>query len=57
MVTVRLIGVSDKTDRKSRSFALAPKLVAYLQAAPLALILGFFLALPILMIAIVSFWD
>ncbi|MCR5856279.1 ABC transporter permease [Mesorhizobium sp. J428] len=30
---------------------------AYLQAAPLALILGAFLLLPILMIAIVSFWD
>ena len=57
MVTVRLIGVSDKTETKSRSFSLPPKLVAYIQAAPLALILGFFLALPILMIAIVSFWD
>lgn len=30
---------------------------AYLQALPLALILGFFLALPILMIVVVSFWD
>jgi putative spermidine/putrescine transport system permease protein len=29
----------------------------YLQAAPLALILGGFLLLPILMIAVVSFWD
>ncbi len=57
MVTVRLIGVSDKTDKKSRSFALPAKLVAYVQATPLALILGFFLALPILMIAVVSFWD
>jgi putative spermidine/putrescine transport system permease protein len=33
------------------------RMSAYLQALPLALILGFFLALPILMIAIVSFWD
>ncbi|SIT58491.1 ABC transporter permease [Mesorhizobium prunaredense] len=31
--------------------------VPYLQAAPLALILGAFLLLPILMIAVVSFWD
>lgn len=30
---------------------------AYLQAAPLALILGAFLLLPILMIVVVSFWD
>lgn len=30
---------------------------AYLQALPLALILGFFLLLPIAMIATVSFWD
>ena len=35
------------------SAALAP----YLQAAPLALILGAFLLLPILMIVVVSFWD
>jgi putative spermidine/putrescine transport system permease protein len=33
--------------------AIAP----YLQALPLTLILGAFLALPILMIAVVSFWD
>jgi len=57
MVTVRLIGVSDKKDRPPRSFALPQKLVSYVQAAPLFLILGFFLALPILMIAVVSFWD
>ena len=29
----------------------------YLQATPLLLILGFFLALPILMLLVVSFWD
>lgn len=57
MVTVRLIGVSDKKDRPPRSFAMPQKLVSYVQAAPLLLILGFFLALPILMIAVVSFWD
>jgi putative spermidine/putrescine transport system permease protein len=32
-------------------------IASYLQAAPLALILGFFFLLPILMIAVVSFWD
>ncbi|TIP10045.1 MAG: ABC transporter permease [Mesorhizobium sp.] len=44
-----------KPARRSRhSLAgLAP----YLQAIPLALILGAFLLLPILMIAVVSFWD
>jgi putative spermidine/putrescine transport system permease protein len=40
--------------RKAPALAgLAP----YLQATPLALILGGFLLLPILMIAVVSFWD
>ena len=33
------------------------RVAPYLQAAPLALILGGFLLLPILMIAVVSFWD
>jgi len=32
-------------------------LISWLQAAPLTVILGAFLALPILMIAVVSFWD
>jgi len=41
--------------RAGRRFPAA--LVAYLQAAPLALILGSFLLLPILMIGTVSFWD
>lgn len=36
---------------------LPPALAAYLQAAPLMLILGGFLLVPILMIAVVSFWD
>ncbi|WP_051108270.1 ABC transporter permease [Rhizobium giardinii] len=36
---------------------IAACVASYLQAAPLALILGFFFLLPILMIAVVSFWD
>ena len=40
--------------RRCFSFgAVAP----YLQSAPLALILGAFLLLPIVMIVVVSFWD
>lgn len=31
--------------------------MSYIQATPLFLILGFFLLLPIVMIAVVSFWD
>jgi putative spermidine/putrescine transport system permease protein len=57
LVTVRLIGVNPAKPKKTRNFALPARLVAYLQATPLALILGFFLLLPILMIAVVSFWD
>jgi putative spermidine/putrescine transport system permease protein len=45
---------SAKPARRSLSLAsLAP----YLQVTPLALIFGAFLLLPILMIAVVSFWD
>ena len=40
-----------------RSLRLSPSLVSYLQAGPLALILGGFLLVPILMILVVSFWD
>jgi len=36
---------------------ISARLASYLQAVPLALILGFFFLLPILMIAVVSFWD
>lgn len=39
------------------AFPSLGSLFPYLQAAPLALILGAFLLLPILMIAVVSFWD
>jgi putative spermidine/putrescine transport system permease protein len=41
---------------RSRPSSLS-RLAPYLQATPLALILGGFLLLPILMIAVVSFWD
>ncbi|NTF08985.1 ABC transporter permease [Agrobacterium rubi] len=44
-------------DANAKSFRLSPVLVSYLQATPLAVILGAFLLLPILMITIVSFWD
>ncbi|CDZ30535.1 ABC transporter permease [Neorhizobium galegae] len=48
----------DKADMtKAKSFRLSPALISYLQATPLALILGAFLLLPILMITVVSFWD
>ncbi len=40
-----------------RAFRLAPWAISYLQATPLIAILGFFFILPIVMIAIVSFWD
>lgn len=57
MATVRFIGVGEKKDKAGKPFALPLKVVSYIQAAPLALILGFFLLLPILMIVVVSFWD
>jgi len=41
---------------RARPFSLSA-LASYLQAAPLALILGFFLLAPVLMIVVVSFWD
>ncbi|WP_413228828.1 ABC transporter permease [Agrobacterium rubi] len=44
-------------DASAKSFRLSPVLVSYLQATPLAVILGAFLLLPILMITVVSFWD
>ena len=55
MVTVRLIGVGEPKPR--RAIRVPLKLVSYLQASPLTLILGAFLLLPILMIVVVSFWD
>lgn len=55
MATVRFIGVGDQ--KPKRAIRIPGWLSAYLQAAPLTLILGIFLALPLLMILIVSFWD
>ncbi|MEZ5865645.1 MAG: ABC transporter permease [Geminicoccaceae bacterium] len=40
-----------------RAEPLLPRLVPYVQAVPLTLVLGAFLLLPILMIVVVSFWD
>lgn len=44
------------TARRPVPFTLA-RIASYLQAIPLWLILGFFLALPILFLVVVSFWD
>lgn len=55
MTTVRFIGAG--TPRPKRDFRVSPKLASYLQATPLTVILGCFLALPLLMIIVVSFWD
>lgn len=42
--------------RRRVPFSLG-RIASYLQALPLWLILGFFLALPILLLVVVSFWD
>ncbi len=42
---------------RSKGFRMPLAVISYLQAIPLTLILGFFLLLPIIMIAVVSFWD
>ena len=55
MATVRFIGVGER--KPKRVLRLPLKLVSYLQATPLTVILGAFLLLPILMIVVVSFWD
>ncbi|OQP87787.1 ABC transporter permease [Rhizobium rhizosphaerae] len=49
--------LAETADKPARRRALPPALLSYLQASPLVLILGFFFLLPILMIAVVSFWD
>ncbi len=46
-----------KAGKTARGLATPRWLLAYLQATPLLLILGFFFILPILTIIIVSFWD
>jgi len=50
------LAASKQKSAKSRTPLLA-RAFPYLQATPLAVILGAFLLLPILMIAVVSFWD
>ncbi|MBW8299803.1 MAG: ABC transporter permease [Hydrogenophaga sp.] len=55
MVTVRFLGIG--APKPKRVIRLPAWLVSYVQAAPLAIILGAFLLLPILMISVVSFWD
>ncbi|SIQ36291.1 putative spermidine/putrescine transport system permease protein [Rhizobium sp. RU35A] len=55
MATVRFIGAG--TPKARRSLRIPARLASYLQATPLTLILGCFLALPLLMIVVVSFWD
>lgn len=53
------IAQSSSTTRAARRgrASMLVRLVAYYQAAPLLVILGAFLLLPILMIVVVSFWD
>jgi putative spermidine/putrescine transport system permease protein len=55
MTTVRFLGVGEP--KPKRAIRLPLKLVSYLQATPLTLILAAFLLLPLLMIITVSFWD
>lgn len=55
MTTVRFLGVGEPQPK--RSIRLPLKLVSYMQATPLTLILAAFLLLPLLMIVTVSFWD
>jgi putative spermidine/putrescine transport system permease protein len=55
MTTVRFLGIGEP--KPKRAIRLPLKLVSYLQATPLTLILAAFLLLPLLMIITVSFWD
>jgi len=48
---------AEETKRSRRKPGAARRLVAYLQALPLLVILGGFFLLPIAMIVVVSFWD
>jgi putative spermidine/putrescine transport system permease protein len=58
MTTIATARVEPRTGRAGwRNWAMPAGVLSYLQAAPLLVILGFFFLLPILMIAIVSFWD
>jgi len=56
LVMERPVSAASSGPARSRQPGLS-RVAPYLQAAPLALILGGFLLLPILMIAVVSFWD
>ncbi len=58
MATIASAETNAKAERvRSAGFRLPPWAASYIQATPLILILGFFFILPILMIAVVSFWD
>lgn len=57
MATIASSDAEQETQKAGRGFAVPAWTVAYLQATPLFLILGFFFLLPIAMIGIVSFWD
>lgn len=57
MATIASSDAEQETQKPGRGFAVPGWAVAYLQATPLFLILGFFFLLPIAMIGIVSFWD
>jgi len=50
------ITVAGSSKPRRRPLSLA-RVASYLQALPLAVILGFFLLLPILLLFVVSFWD
>lgn len=50
------ITVTGSSKPRRRPLSLA-RVASYLQALPLAVILGFFLLLPILFLLVVSFWD
>lgn len=56
-IAVEQPAVAPACTTRARLASVPGRLVAYLQAAPLALILGFFLLAPIVMIVVVSFWD
>jgi putative spermidine/putrescine transport system permease protein len=57
MSTTGHIAIASPGKRAQPGRSVILRLAAYLQAAPLALILGAFLLAPLLMIAAVSFWD
>jgi putative spermidine/putrescine transport system permease protein len=57
MVTITGSDTEKTEDVRQKSFRLSPSAISYLQSTPLTVILGAFLLIPILMIAVVSFWD